>query len=101
MSVSTSCNIATRSANGALRSIARVIIAPYPLRAARLLATVNQDLRSRRFLACGSAVPALLWFSLFPRYARKKRKQMIVKYLAAANVVAIILLLRRKRSERR
>jgi len=25
----------------------------------------------------------LLWFSLFPRYARKKRKQMMIKYLAA------------------
>ncbi len=36
------------------------------------------------FLAFGRAVPDFLWFALFPRVARKKRKQMIVKYHAAA-----------------
>jgi hypothetical protein len=34
-------------------------------------------------LAFVRAVLYLLWFALFPRYARKKRKQMIVKFLAA------------------
>jgi hypothetical protein len=36
------------------------------------------------FLAFGRAVPYLVWFALFPRYARKKRKQMIVKDLSVA-----------------
>jgi hypothetical protein len=35
-------------------------------------------------LAFGRAVLDLLWFALFPRYARKKRNQMTVKFLAAA-----------------
>jgi hypothetical protein len=43
------------------------------------------------FLAFGRAVPYLLWFALFPRVARKKRKQMIVKYLAAAGETSFLL----------
>jgi hypothetical protein len=42
------------------------------------------ELTQSAFFAFGRAVLDLLWFALFPRVARKKRKQMIVKYHAAA-----------------
>jgi hypothetical protein len=43
---------------------------------------INASLRGltqSAFFAFGRAVLYLLWFALFPRVARKKRKQMIVK----------------------